>query len=151
MRSVWLLLAAGGISASGCAGLIASSGQNLSKLTTQDEVRASFGSPVATGQVDHKPYEEFSTHRKIADTDASMRLCMVAVASCGFSECLFFPLEVFSVSRQALVGQRLRFTYDEAGNVTAITFDGKPVMLPPREVPGSAPPPVTPVSAGESR
>jgi hypothetical protein len=108
----------------GCSAYIALSGKNLNELKTQSEVQATFGEPLATGQIDGKPFAEYTTRQKIAEPWKGMGLCMGWVMTLGFGELFFFPHELYVAGRRTLVGQKLQFVYDEAGNVTSIQLDG---------------------------
>jgi YD repeat-containing protein len=127
--------------------LIAGSGKDLNKLTTRAEVQRDFGTPVASGTEEGKPYDEFRTHRKISDNAAAQVYGMGAVFF-GLPEVVFFPMEVCRVSWQTIAGQTLRFTYDEQGNVKSVKNNGESLeYIPHHDEPakkGEKPPPTGP-------
>jgi YD repeat-containing protein len=132
MRTALVLLTFLILSAVGCSAFIVNSGQDLSGLATRSQVQAAFGQPVTSGQTDSRPFEEYTIHRKIAEPWKNTYLAMGDAATLGLGEIVWFPQQLYLAGRRSVVGQHLRFTYDDAGNVTAIRFDGDPVLLPPR-------------------
>lgn len=132
MRVPCLLLTASIISATGCTMLVVNSGTNLAELQTREQVEKVFRQPAIAGQTDGQHFVEYTTHRKIAEPKKNIYLCTGAVATWGFTELLFFPSESYRAARRSVVGQRVRFTYDAEGRVTAIDFDDNAVRLPPR-------------------
>ncbi len=132
MRVAYLLLIACVLPSIGCTMLVVNSGKVLTALKSQAKVHEAFGLPTATGQAEGMPYEDFITRRKIAEPQKNIYLIMGTIWTCGFGEFVWFPTELYRAVRRSVVGQSLRFTYDAAGNVTAIRFDNDPVLLPPR-------------------
>ncbi len=132
MRAACLLLIACVLPSIGCTMLVVNTGKDLTALKSQAKVHEAFGLPTATGQAEGMPYEDFTTHRKIAEPQKNIYLMMGTIATYGFGEFVWFPTELYRAVRRSVVGQPLRFTYDAAGNVTAIRFDNDPVSLPPR-------------------
>jgi hypothetical protein len=133
MRAVFCLLVASLLPSAGCSWLIASSGINLETLPTREQVQAEFGSPRASGEVEGKPYEDYRTHRKISEGYyRNEGFAMFYVMTLGFGEFVLFPCEVGSTAKQVLVGQNLRFIYDENGKVKEVRRDGEhfPVHFP---------------------
>ena len=70
MRIPYLLLVAAASFSAGCAHMIARCGEDLTGLSTKQEVHAQLGEPAAQGVVDGEPFEEFLTRRKIAEPHA---------------------------------------------------------------------------------
>ena len=135
MRFLPVLLTAYALSAAGCSAIIISSGQHLSELTTRAQVHESFGLPTAAGQTEGgNTFEEFTTHRKIAEPEKGIYLAMGYAGTLGLGEFIWFPHEAWVAARRSIVGQKLRFTYNDAGEVTAIRFEGDPVLMPPRPI-----------------
>lgn len=135
MRILPVLLTACALPGAGCSAFIISSGQHLSELTTQSQVHESFGLPAAAGQTEGgNTFEEFTTHRKIAEPEKGIYLTMGYVCTLGLGEFIWFPHEAWVAERRSIVGQKLRFTYNDAGDVTTIRLDGAPVLLPPRPI-----------------
>jgi hypothetical protein len=110
---------------SGCSLLIASSGKDLSKLTTKEEVHKEFGEPASTGLIEGHPYEDFTTRRKIGDPIGSERAGMGCAMTFGTIELIAFPFELYRVTRGTVLGQDLRFAYDNSGNVIRVFLDGQ--------------------------
>lgn len=127
MRFACLLIAAIFVPTTGCSLLVVNSGKDLSALTTQAEVQQSFGPPSVTATADGQVYEEFTTHRKIAQPWMNIYLCTYDVATLGLIEFVAFPQVLYQSARGTLLGQRLRFTYDAAGNVTQVQLNGEAV------------------------
>jgi hypothetical protein len=140
MRIVLLPLVAGVLSSAGCTGLVISSGTDLGALPTREEVRAKFGTPVASGTEEGKQYEDFRTRRKIAEPDKMIYLLMGYAYTFGLGEVVWFPHQSFVAARRSIVGQDLRFYFDEAGNVTAARHDGGWVTGVPRTRPATPQP-----------
>jgi hypothetical protein len=140
VRTACLLLSAILLPATGCVPctwLLLRSGTNLSELKTQDQVQEAFGHTTATGQVDGQLFEEYVTHRKIAEPQPlkAYGALMSYGLTWGFGELIWFPFELSRTTYRSVVGQRLRFTYDAAGNVTAIHSDGVAILNLPRAEP----------------
>ena len=104
---------------------IAASGKDLSKLTTKEQVHKEFGEPVATDVLKGELCEDFRTHWKIADPMASCSGGMAFAMTYGAIELIAFPCQLFLVGRGALMGQDLRFAYDDSGTVTAVYLNGE--------------------------
>jgi YD repeat-containing protein len=133
-------LTACALSSAGCTAFLTGCGQDLSKLTTQVEVHKTFGPPAAVGQVDGHTFEEFTTHRKIAEHWKGIYLVMGDAGTLGFGEFIWFPHEAWLAGRRSVLGQKLRFTYDDAGKVIAVRWDGEPLpTLPDRKSEGPPP------------
>ncbi|HKB04997.1 MAG TPA: hypothetical protein VKD90_22430 [Gemmataceae bacterium] len=130
MRAVCLALAVVTVSSTGCAALIAGSGQDLAALKDRTEVHGAYGPPEVAGDADGQAFEEYLTRRKIADPSArGPGMAMVYGATYGLIDLIAVPYELYQVGRRTIQGQRLRFTYDADGQVTAIQFDGDEVPL----------------------
>jgi hypothetical protein len=114
----------------GCAALVASSGQDLTPLRTRDEVHTQFGKPDKDGVENGVVYEEYFTHRKIAERN-SARLGdgygMALLMTCGLADLVFLPRELFVAGERAIAGETIRVTYDESNDVTGFTLDGQPL------------------------
>ena len=132
MRSTWLLLFAGVLPSAGCSLLVVNTGKNLAELKSQEQVHETFGLPSLTGQTEGVPYEEFTTHRKIAEPDKNIYIIMGTAGTFGFGELVWFPTELYRAIRRSVVGQQIRYIYDAEGNVTDISHDGESVSVPPR-------------------
>jgi hypothetical protein len=118
-----LALVAAVVSSAGCSALVASRGEDLNALATREQVRRAFGIPVTGG--DDRPSDEFRTHRKISERWRGEYLLIPCVVTCGFSEIIFLPQELFVAARQRIAGHDLRFDYDADGNVVAVFLDGQ--------------------------
>jgi hypothetical protein len=133
MRVVCLALTVVALSSTGCAALIAGSGQDLADLKDRTEVHAVFGPPAAAGEDDGQPFEEYTTRRKISDPRSiGPGMAMVYGATFGLYDLIGVPYELYLTGRRTVQGQRLRFTFDVDGQVIAVGFDGEQVLLPPR-------------------
>lgn len=141
MRVAILLFVGSTFPTTGCSALVAVSGTDPASLTTREQVHAKFGTPTATGLEDGNPFEEYWTRRKIAENRKFLDLWSGAGFTLGFGELIQFPQELCIAGTRSLLGQTLRFVYDDAGNVTAITHEGEHVSLhSPREpVPSNSP------------
>lgn len=128
MRAIYFALIAAALSSAGCAGMIVGSGQNLSDLKDQAAVQAAFGSPTAAGEADGRPFEEFTTRRKIAEPwRVAPGMAMMYAMTLGLGEVVLLPVELYRTGRRTILGQQLRFTYDADGRVAAIRWDGDSV------------------------
>ncbi|MDY3561043.1 hypothetical protein R5W23_002302 [Gemmata sp. JC673] len=116
----------------GCAFLVATSGKDVGALATRDEVQHDFGTPVVSGSVEGQPYDEFRTHRKISEGWKSIYYSMGYVVTLGFGEVIWLPNELYRATRRSIVGQTVRFVYDEAGNVKSVQLDGEAIPNAPR-------------------
>jgi hypothetical protein len=56
----------------------------------------------------------------------------------GLGEIVWFPHQAFVAARRSILGQELRVTYDEAGNVQQVSLDGDSILW--NAGPGSKPP-----------
>lgn len=131
---VAILLCVGAVPpATGCTYAVVTSGKNLSEVKTAEQARAEFGPPVGSGVADGKPFEEFRTHRKIAEPNKVIYLMMGYAVTFGTGELIWFPQQSFIAARRWVCGQTLRFVYDEHGKVTTVVHDGEPVIYPPKD------------------
>ena len=122
-----LLIAAASLSG-GCAVMIARSGKDLTDLTTKVEVHAALGEPDAVGADEGGAFEEFRTHRKIADYGiryAGPGYAMGLVMTCGLIDLILVPQELYLAGRRSILGQTIRVSYDDDG-VKGIALDGEP-------------------------
>ena len=123
MRVLPLLIAA--LASTGCSGFVAASGTDLSKLNSRSEVRAKFGTPVATGTSNGEPFELYRTHRKIRDVSKGMGIVMIDTMTLGLAELALLPRETFIAGRQMILGQDLLVQYDAQGRVVQLSRDGE--------------------------
>jgi len=111
---------------SGCAGLIASTGKDLTVFQTKSELRAYLGEPTWTGVIDGEEFDEFCTRLKVADRPysyASPGYAMVLFWTCGTCELLLVPYEFYRIGKGTVCGQTIRATYDKEGRVADLTLD----------------------------
>lgn len=127
MRAVSMLLTACVLSLAGCSSLVISSGQDLTELTTRVQVHEAFGLPVEAGRTGSQAFEDFITHRKIAEPWKGIYLAMGDASTLGLGEIIWFPHQLYIAGRRSIVGQQLRFTYDDADYVTGVCHDGEAV------------------------
>jgi hypothetical protein len=133
MRAAILLWVGITLSATGCSYHIAASGKDLGTVTTREQIHAEFGPPVAGGVTEGKPYEDFRTHRKIADDFLSIQGARLASGyTLGLAEVVLWPAVCLDTARQVVFGQDLRFVYDEKGDVTAAVRNGEYIVGNPR-------------------
>ncbi len=109
---------------SGCSVLIAQSGTDLQSLVTRDQVRAKLGKPAASGSQDGVNFDQFRTRRKFADEMEAASDGMGFAMTAGLLEFIAFPREVYLLAKRTIVGQDLRFEYDESGDVSNASLDG---------------------------
>jgi uncharacterized protein YceK len=130
MRLVHLgLIVSAAILMSGCSSLIAHSGKDLSKLTTREEVHSEFGDPDKTGAEEGYSREDYCTRRKISEPMRSNSLGMGFAMTFGTAELVAFPMELCLLCRRTVLGQSLRFAYDDNGQVTRVFLDGEKLDL----------------------
>jgi hypothetical protein len=123
MRAASLLVILATLPASGCAALIAASGREPNSFTEQ-QVRAEHPDAVATS-TEGGTSLTFRTREKIADRTKAYS--MGYAMTLGLGEFVWFPWEVYGVTRGTLLGQMVRVRYDSDGKVIDVTVDGKPV------------------------
>ncbi len=120
---------------SGCASIIARTGTDLYCLKSKEEVQAKLGKPVATGMEDGEFFEEYRTRRKIAEQwparCSGIGYAMLVTMTCGTSELISVPNELFILGRRTLLGQPIRVTYGEDGSVKYVRLD-EPSMWEPQ-------------------
>src|SRR5262249_11667747 len=140
MRYSCLLMALSILPVGGCAAIVAGRGKDLGKLNTREQVHAVFGTPTTTGENDGKSFEEFRSHCKLSERWKGEGLVMFDFMTLGLGEFITFPSELCRAARQRIIGQTLRFTYNEEGHVTEHLVNGKPfytllspIPLPPRQ------------------
>src|SRR5436309_2569017 len=75
MRKAFFPLIAVTAMCGGCAPMIARKGTDLTKFNSREEIRACLGEPSATGLEHGIPFEEYRTHRKIAEPCPWRYLC----------------------------------------------------------------------------
>jgi len=113
------------LTSSGCSALIARTGQDIRQLKTRDEVRTSFGAPVASDDAFVGAFDEFRTRRKIAAPKTAVLVAHMGVATLGLFELFAFPSIAGETLRAAIVGQQIRFEYAADGAVRDMRIDGK--------------------------
>jgi hypothetical protein len=135
MRVVFALVVVVLLSSTGCCPsfLLATSGKDLGTLPTREQVREEFGTPVASGVEDGKHFEDFHTRRKIADRRGYFGYPMGYAMTLGLIEFYALPRQLFITSKRSVLGQDLRFIYDETGKVVQVQFDGEPLPLRVRQ------------------
>ena len=115
------------LASTGCAAVLAASGKDLRDLKTREDVHATFGNPVATGEMEGLQYEEFVTRKKISDSSLAGPGAMAYVITVGLYDLIGFPYQLYVVGRHTLLGQVLRFSYSADGKVVGVYDD-----VPPR-------------------
>jgi YD repeat-containing protein len=131
MRIACLLLLIAAMSASGCSGLIARSGTDLTALKSRDEVHAMFGQPVATGVVkgcEGETFEVYVTRRKIAALPEepsgrgpeSLAYPGTLFFSLGTCELVLIPEQLTLMAVRFVGGEKIRFTYDRSGRLIEV-------------------------------
>jgi hypothetical protein len=112
-------------SATGCAAFINGSGTDLDSLHTKEGVRKSLGKPDASGMIDGHAYEDFHSHRKIAEKFfRGEGLMMAWVLTLGFSDLIQVPVELYTASREMIAGHDYRIFYEADGTVKTVFVDG---------------------------
>jgi hypothetical protein len=130
MRLVYLVsIASTAILTSGCSSLIARSGKDLSKLTTREEVHREFGEPDKIGAVGGYACEDYCSRRKISEPVRSNSLGLGFAMTFGTAELVAFPMEICFFSRRTVLGQSLRFAYEDNGQVMRVFLDGERLDL----------------------
>ncbi len=142
----WVLIGAI-LSCTGCGACLTQVGTNVSTFPTREVVHQELGQPTASGVVEGQPYEEFVTHRVIAQPEAGVGVTMLDCTTFFLAELVLFPYEIYLTADRSIEGQTLRFTYDNAGNVKDIQRDGKPAFAPPFNA-LSPPTDIQPLDAG---
>jgi hypothetical protein len=133
MRAVILVAVGVLLPSAGCAYRLAESGTDLGTLETREQVRAEFGPPAASGTADGQAFEDFRTRRKVADSHQHVYAAhLLSGYTYGLAEVMLLPGECFGVAARTILGQDLRFVYDEAGRVTAVLRDGEYIVGDPR-------------------
>jgi hypothetical protein len=111
--------------ATGCSLLIATSGKDVLKYETRDEVHAEFGEPTASGIEDGEYFEEYHTRRKIVGQPDWLWTLKVGIyGTYGLVEFIAFPAEAIGLGETWIAGRTLRFNYDIDGNRTSVFLDG---------------------------
>ena len=108
-----------------CSAYIAKAGKDLRTFETRDQVRAQFGRPTETGTSVGQEYEEFRTHRKIADEHESDTLELMSAWTHRTSELIMVPIELALTAAQTVSGRDVRFWFDSSGRVIAVFLDGR--------------------------
>jgi hypothetical protein len=130
MKTLALLVSAGVLAlATGCSSLVALSGKDVGSIACLEQAHAEFGKPVAVGTADGRDYEDFNSHKKIADPQRAGVLIMGDLMSCGLMEFVLFPYEMACFGKTAISGGTVRFFYDSSGNITDVYANGEQVAL----------------------
>ncbi|MBA4068017.1 MAG: hypothetical protein C0501_30795 [Isosphaera sp.] len=133
MRTAVLFAVGAMLLTNGCAYKIAASGTDLGTLETREQVQAKFGPPVVTGVTGGKAFEDFRTRRKVAESGHHVFAAELASGySLGLLEVVLLPTECVGVAARTILGQDLRFVYDEDGQVTAVLRDGEYIVGDPQ-------------------
>lgn len=117
MRSLHLLVIFCLPLLSGCSVLIARSGSNIDSLQTQADVHAKFGTPNTLVATESGLVEEFRTRRKLANEMGGIGYGMEFCMLFGLTEPLNTLTEITWLGQTTLMGQDLRFEYDDLGAV----------------------------------
>jgi hypothetical protein len=128
MCRVLCLCAVIALSSTGCAAYIAGSGADLSRYTTRDQVRASFGEPIKSNTNDDEASEDFRCRVRLAENARAVMLMHSSLYSLGLADLVYVPVETGRVGWHALFGYDVHFQYDAAGKVKSYTIDGLPGM-----------------------
>ena len=115
-----VLVIASAFLTSGCSVFIASCGKDLSTLKDGDQVRQEFGKPEACGVQNGTAFEDFKSACKVSDGNRATGLLMLAGMTLGLSELIMFPNEVYREWRSTVVGQDIRFYYDQEGKLAVL-------------------------------
>jgi hypothetical protein len=129
MRGVLLILTTTSLFSSGCAALIARSGQDLWDLKTRTEVEAVLGNPTGKGEIDGITYEEYTTRRKIAEPPGP-GYAMAYTMTLGLGDLVFVPYELLLIGRRTIVGQEFHVAFDAEGNVVSLRRGKQPLGSP---------------------
>jgi hypothetical protein len=113
-------------------------------LYTREEVEAALGKPTHVGEQDGKTFEEYETRRKIVEPGflGATNIPMALGFSWGLAEFFLFPEQVWNVSKRTLLGQEIRFIYNQQGKVEQVLFDGDPIKFKSAADDSSVPPEV---------
>ena len=105
--------------ATGCSSIVARSGTRLWEISSQNEAQYLFGPPIETSRNESTVVEDYTTRRKLADDLSATAYVTDFGMSFGFHEPLNLSREIFSSAIKRIRGQRVTFTYNEAGDVIA--------------------------------
>jgi hypothetical protein len=128
MRLGYLVLAVFFTQACGCSFLIMRSGEDVSTLENQSQVRERFGTPDVSGENEGVRFDSYHTRRKIDEQYRAMCMGEGWAMTSGAGELVAFPVELYRLCRRTIVGEELQFSYGPSGNVTGVTLDGTPVV-----------------------
>jgi hypothetical protein len=147
MRLVCWLLLVSALFSSGCAMMIATTGKDLTKLKTKNDLHAWLGEPEKAGVENGQEFEEFRTRWKIADRTTRYvgpGYAMGLVITCGTCDLVLVPYELYLIGQRTVLGQTIRVTYNQKGEVTGESLDGQPFFAlffdASQEVEQSSPP-----------
>ena len=93
-----MFMAANFVFCCGCAAMIGRTGKDLGEVESKEQMHAILGEPpVARGVAEDGPYEEFGTHRVIAEdwTRKGEGYAMMLGMTCGASELVAVPYQLF--------------------------------------------------------
>jgi hypothetical protein len=130
MRWCWALLVGQAFLSSGCSGLIARSGEDVTNYSNREEVHHQFGMPNTTGTTNGVPFEEFQTRRKICEWKHAYIFDLADWGTFGLTEFVFLPLELLDNGERIVMGKKVRITYDESGQVINVYLDGESLKPP---------------------
>jgi hypothetical protein len=106
----------------GCAAMIDRTGADLTLITSRADAVEMFGPPLSSVQDESTRVEEFKTRRKIADPLLSSAYGM-EFGMLGILEPENTAAELIGMTRNAIIGQNIRFTFDESGNEISYEID----------------------------
>ncbi len=109
--------------ASGCSVMIASCGKDLGKLATREQVQQEFGKPAHDGISGGESFEVYRTRQKIAEPYLASCYGIGIAMTYGLVELFAFPHQLYLAGRRTIIGQNVRFTYNDRGIVTKILLD----------------------------
>jgi len=109
---------------SGCSVFIAQSGTDLQPLVTRHQVHEKLGEPATSGFEDGAAFDQYRTRRKFSDEMAAAGDGMGFAMTVGLGEFFAFPHELYLLAKRTIVGQDVRFEYDDSGVVTHASLDG---------------------------
>ncbi len=100
-------------------------GHPILDLTTKEQVRERFGRRISSGVEDGRAYDEVRYHGKPYEELKGPGRGMLIVMTCGLSEMVLIPRDLCKAGRDLLVGHKIRFDYDESGQVISCWLDGE--------------------------
>lgn len=114
--------------------LIARSGADMSAMCTRQDVHNRFGEPPVTGvDKDGLAYDEYITRLKICEEMRAAGLGMGLAMTWFVPEIILFPAEMYRLCKNTMLGQRLKFVYDQSGKVLQAYYDDERLYFFERE------------------